>query len=246
MSARKGFAIRASELTLTAAAMSTARQLIWPILGTVAIVGVTLWYSTALVSSPMPPPLPLAPDAIPKPLGIRLRCGDVSIQPDPPAGSPVRLAEAAMYAAMSDLAPDGGSRPVLVEAGSSPLHKHTRRDMFTNWSESAARLLDDPITECTMLTPDRLPAGARLVASADIPRDGATLAARFDGAQQSFAISRARIDEASGDAIVYYERICHPGCGIGEWVWFRRESPAAPWQIARRTGSTEQHRVVRA
>jgi hypothetical protein len=57
------------------------------------------------------------------------------------------------------------------------------------------------------------------------------LAVRYNGARQWFAFSRARVNQTTGDAVVYYDRECH-GCGVGEWVWFHREALGEPWRIA--------------
>jgi len=220
--------------------MSSSRaQIIWPVLGIFTLVGGLLWFVRTSVPSEPLPVTQSPPDAsVKKPKGLfGLRCGEISPLPDAGADSSVRRTEAELYLSIIKSAPyTDGSYPLVVELVSIPLPKHPSSNGFERWDANAFRLVADGFFDCFTLTSDRFPAGARLTALADIPRDYGALAARFEGARQSFAFSRARLDEARGDAVVYYERMCD-SCGVGEWVWFHRDRPGEPWRIADRTWS---------
>jgi hypothetical protein len=61
--------------------------------------------------------------------------------------------------------------------------------------------------------------------------DWPSIAARFEGARMWFAFSRPILSADGRDALLYYDRPCHPGCGEGEWVWFHRDNREQAWRI---------------
>lgn len=163
-------------------------------------------------------------------------CESVTDQPSAPAGSPPALIEAELYRRIIETSPHYSEPSTLVvENRTIPAPKRALDSwQLAVWSETAAQLAWKGMFDCFALTSDRLPRGAHLVSPEETPRKGNELAAKFPGAVQTFAFSRAVLDDRWENAIVVYSRLCHAACGISEWVWLRKESDGH-WDVAGRT-----------
>ena len=152
--------------------------------------------------------------------------------PETAAEAAVRATEAEFYEAIIRAAPHtSGGNPLVVERLTIQVPAHRR---FEKWDPDAAGLLLDGVANCVGLSRDQFPQGVTFIDTADV-QDYVkpTRAAVVDVRRQVFAFSRARFDEAQRHAVVYYDRFCF-SCGIGEYVWFRRDHPGARWRVAGR------------
>lgn len=185
----------------------------------------------------VPPEVPQPQEPLSRPPGLDwTTCESVTDLPSAPAGSLPALIEAELYRRIIEASPHYTEPSTLVvENRTIPAPKRALdSSQVASWPEAAAQLAWKGMFDCFALTSDRLPRGAQLVSPELIPRKGDALATKFPGAVQTFAFSRAVLDERWENAIVVYSRLCFAGCGISEWVWLRKESDGH-WKIAGRT-----------
>lgn len=165
---------------------------------------------------------------------------DVSLHSD------IREIEAALYQAIVRLRVGDQHQTLVVESLTLPmpsLRVSNDLGLMVALPTDLKAPVRDGVTTCFEMTADRFPPGARLVPLAEIRQgargwaDWASVAARFDGARMWFAFSRALISADRRDAVVFYIRPCTTRCGEAEWVWFHRESPAAPWRVMKEVWS---------
>ena len=219
--------------------MVPIRHVIVPALATVTLVVGLLWVAPGWRPvADMPDKAAIRKASTPKPTR-RLRCDPDELVADAPPGSAERRIESELYRAIVEASPHARDPlQLVVEAVSIPMPGVPMPEWFKDWSPAAFALIEHGFFQCSRLSADRFPQPAHLVPVGEIADHvsltadaWASLASRYNGARQWFAFSRARVNETTGDAIVYYDRECH-SCGVGEWVWFHREAVGAPWRIA--------------